>query len=332
MRILLLTLGVASLVGCVNDKWTLSTAIDLECDAPLRYFIDRDRDGWGEFGGEVSVEACNPATAVDLFADELPADATVAANNIDCLDDPSPDSYGTELTYRAGLCPEEFVADGAGTFFTPFSTTESEFVVVHDELRGTNGTVVQSARNASDLCGGFGGWGGGASLTITEGTDGDVVVAQYDQGSLLSLAGDDYFSILEGLTETLSGELGADWSQWGYAGWVSVVSSEWVNSQDAGFGLPVLAAGWYWEGADGTYRPVDEIAEVPFCGEEPDLEQYRLALVWDGSNWCVGGPLGVQRNLSPSAIYEDAGAHLICHRPVRAPEDWVGESRPVGDL
>ena len=185
MRILLLTLGVASLVGCVNDKWTLSTAIDLECESPLRYFIDRDRDGWGEFGGEASVEACNPATAVDLFADQLPADATVAANNIDCLDDPSPESFGTELTYRSGLCPEEFVTDGAGTFFTPFSTTESEFVVVHDELSSPfDGTSLQSARNAADLCGGFGGWGGGASLTITEsgGADGDVVVAQYDQG------------------------------------------------------------------------------------------------------------------------------------------------------
>lgn len=271
-----LWLVAMSLLAAVgcSSKWTLITDTDVPA-SKLLYYLDADGDGWGVGEPTELVEGGDPANKL------------TARNGRDC-DDTTQEA--TRITGRVGsVCPNQFGTGGGPAVQYVGLASTNEFVA-------TYGTTEQVFPGYAESVCGLSGWGGG--------------VATLDDSQLGALKTSVQAAVGSGGT---------------WAGWVGVVASADGNT-------------WEWETHPGNPdvwdgdAASDTIVGIGFCTEDdgvPDGQtptipatstwRYapspaRLALVYNGTKWCLGSPTSLEGG-------ERLRAHFVCERP--APDKSV---------
>lgn len=288
---------IVLLAGCGNF-WKLDPALEGECRETFRFFTDVDGDGWGDPEG----------LAQDLCAGDASRSLT-ALNGLDC-DDGDPLLSGGGL---GSVCPTGLVAaeNGSTVALAAAWSQDSEFVAVF------GGASRLSASLAETACGW---WGSGD--TVGEGFVGfgDAHLAILSD-STVRVAVQDAVDASPGLSGDFEAFVGIRW-EGGLLGegldasWVSSVEDpeqgtripgRWDGEWIWGDGVAVDAGLWCGEPPTPSdlhpgLSPDDDANEGFWEGALPGL---RLALIRDGSGWCVGVP-------------GDGGtpdAHVVCERP-----------------
>lgn len=256
------------LTGC-GSYWDLREGQKLAISGKrLNYYIDEDGDGWGR-----PDSAPTPLDAPD------PSKQLTASNALDC------DEQDRLVTGRTGaLCPTEI--GGGSPEVSGQVVGQSEFVATW----GSSPTLHFSE-------GGFQceAWAGGPTPDVPE-------TAHYGLASLETA--NEYNSVVDWLAGLTTGPMSF---------WVDLV---WNGDLEAG----------QWEWPDGTVptyvpacggvepHPADLYPDLVLGLPEADetlaahLPHMRLALVYDGTEWCRGVPE------AKGGPYGPRDAHVVCER------------------
>jgi hypothetical protein len=270
------------LTGC-GSYWDLREGEQLAigCASPINYFLDADGDSWGQ-PDSPPTPACGPDPERQL----------TASNALDC------DEGDRLVTGRSGaICPAEL--GGA-------SPTHAGFVVGQSEFVGTwADSPVLDYRDARLQCLA---WAGGATPETPE-------TAHYGLASLETA--NEYNTLVDWLAEQVAGPVSV---------WVDLAWS----TDDPASGV------WQWpDGTEPTYVPAcngdepgpeDVYPDLVLGLDEADetfserIGQLRLALVYDGTDWCRGLPS------AKGDFYSDRTAHLLCERQTPLLSDYEEEA------
>ncbi len=266
--------SVVVVAGC-GSYWDLRKGEELPigCSTLLNYYIDEDGDGWGA-PGDSPTPLCVPDEGQKL----------TATNDLDC------DDFDGTITGKVGaVCPQNMDPDGTPDF-AGLLRGDSEFVVVYDETLPARFTI------AEDHCRS---WSG--ALTGPLASDAHRGLAVLENQAEFN----DVVDWLEGIvTAPYAAFVGTLWN-----GDSSSGDWEW---QDGSVDFNFIG---FCGGAQPTVTdfyplliPSDSAGREALDSHAPEV---RLALVYDGVDWCLGLPSDA---VLPDAYDEQTG-HYLCERP-----------------
>ena len=272
-----------------------------QCAEPKTYYLDADRDGWGDPNDEGMPNECNP-----------PAEYS-ATNNRDCNDTESTN------TGRVGsICPRQLVPSTSDVLAGTLLGSGSEYAFVYGEDTPRVNEVEAETNCAL--------WGAARVE--------DVVGEQewFSTGHLATYGlGDDalartQLAVEANVTGSFAAYIGVMWM-----GSVEEGSWVWVSYEDDDADDSLIDAfGWC---ADEAPVPEDFFPGLnPNDPQhraliESEMDSLRLALVRDEEGrWCLGMPED-----SGSDYGFDEG-HLLCERVAPSPADYEPDFIEVGEV
>jgi hypothetical protein len=275
------------LAGC-GSYWDLRQGEQLAigCASPINYFLDEDGDSWGR-PDSPPTPACGPD----------PDSQLTASNALDC------DETDRLITGLSGaICPADL---GGG------SPTHSGFVLGQSEFVGTYAdSPALDYRDARMQCLA---WAGGPTPETPE-------TAHYGLASLETA--NEYNTVVDWLAEQVGGPVSV---------WVDLV---WSSTDPE-------AGAWQWpDGTEPTYVPACNDVEATPLDVYPDLVlglegdnrpfserigQIRLALVYDGTEWCRGVPN------AKGGTYPETMGHLLCERQTPQLSDYEEQAEGAAE-